>query len=129
MATSDDEVKATELIHLSYNGNFQLENKAVVLCSVIDDKAATNSTKMKNIPIQLQLDITSMHPQGGGQPTDIGTITAISSSDDGTSSSYSAKINKVTIDIDQLVSLHMQDIFGQMIPTILIHQLNQTSSQ
>ena len=98
MTASEEEVKATELIHLSYDGNFQLENDALVLCSVIDDKATTDtSSKMKNIPIQLQLDITSMHPQGGGQPTDTGTITAITSSSDGTSS-YSAQINKVTID-------------------------------
>jgi len=110
MASS--EIKATELIHLSYDGNFQLENKAVVLCSVIDDKATTNSTKMKNIPIQLQLDITSMHPQGGGQPTDTGTITAISSSDDGTSSSYSAKINKVTIDRSTGIVTHTGNIWS-----------------
>ena len=110
MATSDDEVKATELIHLSYDGKFKLDTEAVVLCSVIDDKTTDTTTKMKNIPIQLQLDITSMHPQGGGQPTDTGTITAISSSDDGTS--YSAKINKVTIDRSTGIVTHAGHIWS-----------------
>ena len=56
----------TELIHLTYEGNFQLECSAkVVGCQVVDDESA-----------EIQLDRTTMHPQGGGQPTDIGVLVA-----------------------------------------------------
>lgn len=86
---------ATELIHLSYDGNFQLETDAkVVLCRVIEDEDKKElSNENGKICVHLQLNSTTMHPQGGGQPTDIGTITG---SDD--ASSYSATIDKVTID-------------------------------
>jgi len=57
----------TKLVHLTYDGNFQLECKAKVLhCGI----SATSKTRM-----ELILDETIMHPQGGGQPTDYGKIT------------------------------------------------------
>ena len=98
MASND----ATELIHLTYDGNFQLDTNAkVLLCRVIDENANGEdngrTSAKKTIPVELQIDVTTMHPQGGGQPTDTGTIT-VDSNDDGASSSYSATINKVTID-------------------------------
>ena len=71
----------TELIHLSYDGNFQLECTAKVihcgLCSSKNEKkengdgGATAEKKM----MELILDTTIMHPQGGGQPSDYGKIT------------------------------------------------------
>jgi len=108
----DQPLPPTELIHLTYDGNFQLDTEAtVLLCRVIDSAAPTNNgnnTNMNtadvdertnnisinehddndnqkeekkvmrtNISIELQLDVTTMHPQGGGQPTDIGSITTI----------------------------------------------------
>ena len=88
--------KATELIHLTYEGNFQIHTEAkVILCRVIkeEDSSSTDDDKEKSIPVELQLDVTTMHPQGGGQPTDIGTISAQIEG-----SQYSANINKVTID-------------------------------
>lgn len=95
--------KATELIHLTYDGNFQLETDAkVLLCRVINDDKPSNGNSNddngteKTIPVELQLDITTMHPQGGGQPTDIGTITAIV--EGGGSNDLMATISKVTID-------------------------------
>ncbi|KAL9183092.1 hypothetical protein ACHAXT_004879 [Thalassiosira profunda] len=89
---------ATELVHLTYDGNFQLENDAkVVLCRVIDDGAAQNGDDEGRciIPIELQLDATTMHPQGGGQPTDTGRIAAVI---DGDGAGYEVTIKKVTID-------------------------------
>lgn len=108
MSTTDE---ATELIHLSYNGNFQLETDAkVILCKVIDE-GSTNEKNVENekdgdgddnvIRVELQLDKTSMHPQGGGQPTDIGTITAhqhVTDEDDNKDCATVAKIDKVSID-------------------------------
>ena len=108
MSTTDE--KATELIHLSYDGNFQLETDArVILCKVINnDESSTNNNKIDEenvekdsgdgdsdndvIRVELQLDKTSMHPQGGGQPTDIGIIT------NNKDCATVAKIDKVTID-------------------------------
>ncbi|KAL7450311.1 hypothetical protein ACHAWC_002259 [Mediolabrus comicus] len=118
MSTTDKE--ATELIHLSYDGNFQLETDArVILCKVIiNDESSTNKIDdEKNVEkdsgdgdsdnvirVELQLDKTSMHPQGGGQPTDVGVITlqhhSTDSDDDNDSKDCAtvAKIDKVTID-------------------------------
>ena len=98
-----DKDKGTELIHLTYDGNFQLDTDAKVLvCRVIDYKPNGNGknsdddAQEQTIPVELQLDVTTMHPQGGGQPTDKGTITA-NIEGDGVAP-YSATINKVTID-------------------------------
>lgn len=100
----------TNLIHLTYDGNFQLETEAtVVACRVINSTSGTStdnphcdgaSKDPNNVPIELELDVTTMHPQGGGQPTDIGTIIPLStdSDADGASPLYSATIDKVTID-------------------------------
>ncbi len=65
----------TELLHLTYDGNFKLESNATVLMSSVCNEEG------KGTDIQLQLDVTPMHPQGGGQPTDTGKI----SSENGTS--------------------------------------------
>lgn len=106
---------ATELIHLSYDGNFQLEADAkVILCKVIqesnqdeplpsdddDDVADTTTTTLR---VELQLDKTPMHPQGGGQPTDIGTIMKSPTENDG---AYTATIDKVTIDRASGIATH-----------------------
>lgn len=78
----------TELIHLTYEGNFQLECNATVLCCrVIDDDT-----------VQVQLDRTTLHPQGGGQPTDIGMINA--------GEEKSVSVSKVTLDRETGVVTH-----------------------
>lgn len=124
----DDATTPAELIHLTYDGNFQLETDArVLLCRVIDDGGTPRQpAKVNNagggdvdcdgeegptprttidVPVEIRLDVTTMHPQGGGQPTDTGTITVVankgvegSSSDESTTTYYTAKIDKVTID-------------------------------
>jgi Ser-tRNA(Ala) deacylase AlaX len=85
----DNNNQCTELIHLTYDGNFQLETDAKVLsyCILSDEPS-----EAKTVRIELQLDQTTMHPQGGGQPTDIGTIRPHPESN------YSVQIDKVTID-------------------------------
>ena len=75
---TNGELLPTELIHLTYEGNFVLECDATLRsCQVIDDQ------------VELQLDRTTMHPQGGGQPTDVGVIQ---------SGDTVVQISKVTID-------------------------------
>ena len=91
----------TELIHLTYEGNFCLECESTV---VSFDKIAGGdvdaNSEQSSRPSQLQqqqykmvLDKTSMHPQGGGQPTDLGVISAAIAEGIPT-----LKVEKVTID-------------------------------
>lgn len=78
----------TELIHLTYDGNFELDCDAKVLCCrVIEDGA-----------VQVELDRTTMHPQGGGQPTDIGSITV--------GDEKNISVTKVTLDRDTGIVTH-----------------------
>lgn len=78
----------TELIHLTYDGNFVLECDAKVLCcKVIDDNA-----------VEVELDRTTMHPQGGGQPTDIGTLVA--------GDNKTVEITKVMVDRETGIVTH-----------------------
>mmetsp|Transcript_3529 Transcript_3529/g.7705 ORF Transcript_3529/g.7705 Transcript_3529/m.7705 type:complete len:320 (-) Transcript_3529:145-1104(-) len=114
-------IEGTKLIHLTHDGNFQLETDAKVLaCRIITDVEDQQQQHNDNendgqsqqqqeqkqtieIQVELQLDVTTMHPQGGGQPTDTGIITTRMDDDgkiddDEGSDSYSAVIHKVTID-------------------------------
>ncbi len=83
-----DNTTPTELIHLTYDGNFELECDAKVLCCrVINDELQA-----------IELDRTTMHPQGGGQPTDVGTISA--------GGEQTVTISKVTLDRDSGIVTH-----------------------
>lgn len=63
------DVASTEMVYLTYEGNFELECDAKVLsCQFIDEDIKT---------VQLCLDKTVMHAQGGGQPTDLGVISIV----------------------------------------------------
>ena len=99
---------ATELIHLSYDGNFQLETDAkVILCKVIQSNQdeplpSDDVNDTTTLRVELQLDRTSMHPQGGGQPTDLGVIKSNIEND----GAYTANIDKVTIDRASGIATH-----------------------
>ena len=100
----------TELIHLTYEGNFCLECESTV---VSFDKIAggevdaNGNSEQSSRPSQLQqqykmvLDKTSMHPQGGGQPTDLGVISAAIAE-----GSPTLKVEKVTIDRETGIVTH-----------------------
>ncbi len=63
---------STELKHLTYDGNFELECKATVIAyELLEGGDNGNPEEQK---VSLELDMTCMHPQGGGQPSDMGTI-------------------------------------------------------
>ena len=79
----------TELIHLTYDGNFELECDAKVMCCRLTNNGDT---------MQVELDRTTMHPQGGGQPTDIGTISA--------GEEKKIDVTNVTVDRDTGVVTH-----------------------
>ena len=84
-----DNTTPTELIHLTYDGNFELECDATVLCCRAIDNGELQA---------IELDRTTMHPQGGGQPTDIGTISA--------GEEQTMSISKVTLDRDSGIVTH-----------------------
>ena len=77
--------ESTELIHLTYDGNFCLECESTII-----KMAGADADDPNNVAVQL--DRTSMHPQGGGQPTDIGIISST------TEGGAKLKVEKVTID-------------------------------
>ncbi|KAL3815561.1 hypothetical protein ACHAXA_001965 [Cyclostephanos tholiformis] len=105
---------ATELVHLTHEGNFQLDTEAkVVSCRVVrieetreieggntppsdddDDDVATLS-------VEIILDVTTMHPRGGGQPSDVGTISIL-----GHAHHLLASISDVIIDKSTGVVVH-----------------------
>jgi len=82
-------IPPTQLLHLTYDGNFQHHCEAIVLSSHFIDPLQTNDEKVdkeslhkkvsdNNISsekwIEIILDVTVFHPQGGGQPSDKGII-------------------------------------------------------
>lgn len=119
VAMTTSSTTPTELVHLTYEGNFQLEcTSAVLACHAttkqVDEQATptdkgTGSNSNDNgdannvTAVEVQLDKTTMHPQGGGQPTDIGCISC-----DG----ITAQIEKVTIDRETGVVTHAGKMTG-----------------
>ena len=110
--SAETEVKSTptELLHLTYEGNFQLECNATVLhCRTVqtnrpeeeEEEYEGDETKNSPVGVEIELDQTTMHPQGGGQPTDIGTISVSNDTNNSTIS-----IEKVTVDRDTGIVTH-----------------------
>ena len=70
ISVSLPDVAPTEMVYLTYEGNFQLKCDAKVLsCQFV------NPDDQKTV--QVCLDRTVMHAQGGGQPTDLGTLSIV----------------------------------------------------
>jgi len=82
---------ATEMIYSTYEGNFQLECESKILfCQFIDDDDDKNDngndnnkneqqqqqqqSRRRRQAVHVCLDRTVLHAQGGGQPTDIGSL-------------------------------------------------------
>ena len=103
----------TEMIYYTYTGNFELECDSKILsCQFInnnEDDADNNSNKVeegnkqRQQEIHLCLDRTVFHAQGGGQPTDIGSIQVIG---DGGGTSKKITITKVVLDRSTGVATH-----------------------
>ena len=99
---------ATELIHLTYKGNFTLECNATVL-ECRPAATAESCSDGESDVVEIVLDRTVLHPQGGGQPTDHG---AISSGD------VSVEIDRVTSDRETGIVLHAGKISGEGSPRL-----------
>ena len=95
----------TELIHLTYEGNFCLECESTVVAfdKIAGGDADVNGEQSSRPSQQYKmvLDKTSMHPQGGGQPTDLGVISATIAE-----GSPTLKVEKVTIDRETGIVTH-----------------------
>ncbi len=83
-----------------------------------------NDNKNMVIEVELQLDVTTMHPQGGGQPTDVGSITVVGKNDGGMIAEDSprtvATIHKVTIDRTTGIVTHAGTISASSSSTLAV---------
>lgn len=61
----------TDMLYYTYEGNFLMECDAEITQCVFLDETSENNDKKT---VQLALNRTVLHAQGGGQPTDVGTI-------------------------------------------------------
>eukprot|EP00980_Cylindrotheca_fusiformis_P003343 scaffold746_cov123-Cylindrotheca_fusiformis.AAC.31 len=92
-ATTNEQIPPTEMIYYTYDGNFQMDCTAKVLSvQLVDEKT-----------VEVCLDKTVMHAQGGGQPTDKGSISAVSASAEGGSI---VDVTKVLIDRSTGIATH-----------------------
>lgn len=82
----------TKLLHLSYDGNFQVEHHSRILSCVFDEVSSK---------VSIVVDETIFHPQGGGQPSDIGEIKSYTG---GSHEEISVKIEKVIRDKSGLIT-------------------------
>lgn len=122
---------ATEMIYYTYDWNFQLECESKILfCQFIDDDddknennnndndndTDKNEQQQQNKPrrqtVHVCLDRTVLHAQGGGQPTDIGTLVTDSNNNDegGAGRRTEIVITKVLLDRTTGVATHMGHI-------------------
>ena len=93
-AVEESSLPPTERIYYTLEGNFILESTSTILSAV----ANVNSDDEEKTSVTVALDKSPFHPQGGGQPSDEGTI----SLSDGTS----LAVNKVTFDFATEVVTH-----------------------
>jgi len=103
----------TEMLYMTYEGNFETECESKVLDVVLSkvEESSDPSSKKATPPntVSVVLDRTAMHAQGGGQPTDIGTFKKVG--DDGSPSAV-LNVSKVVIDRATGVARHTGTIIG-----------------
>lgn len=96
-------IPPTKMIYMTYEGNWQMECEAQVLSSCKDDDNGK--------AVQVCLDQTVMHAQGGGQPTDVGTLRS--------SVGHHMDVTKVMIDRETGVATHFGALkagCGELVP-------------
>ena len=116
----------TDMIYMTYDGNFQLECDATVLaCQVIGGdstpttKDDTSEKKEENgngcavSSVELCVDKTVLHAQGGGQPTDIGAVSLIPDGAEG--EAVEVSIDKVLLDRSTGVATHTGKINSNLV--------------
>jgi Ser-tRNA(Ala) deacylase AlaX len=123
--TESSNLPPTEMIYMTNDGNFQLECTATILkCAFLsspqepepETKDDNNLSTTTTIVVELVLDRTVLHAQGGGQPSDWGCISLASCSnssaeeDNGGGQTVAAaaviKVNKVLLDRSTGIATH-----------------------
>jgi len=64
----------TDMLYYTYEGNFLMECDAEITQCVFLENGEETADEASTKTVQLALDRTVLHAQGGGQPTDRGTI-------------------------------------------------------
>jgi Ser-tRNA(Ala) deacylase AlaX len=96
-------IPPTEMIYYDYEGNFQMKcNAKIVSVHFYDDNK-----------IQLCLDKTVMHAQGGGQPADRGSISLLE--DDA-----QVDVTKVTMDRSTNIATHIGTVKDSFASKIIV---------
>ncbi len=91
----------TEMIYYTYDGNFELDCQAEILsCQFVDEESKGEVPRL----VKISLNRTVLHAQGGGQPTDIGSIQVLGSEDE---VDTAIAITKVLMDRATGVASHM----------------------
>lgn len=116
MAPKEDDSTAdlppTEMIYYTYQGNFELDCEAEILsCSFVDEEGSGNEEDQRQVKISLNR--TVMHAQGGGQPTDIGSIQVLGCADNGTE----ITVTKVLMDRATGVASHIGKLDKYDVPS------------
>lgn len=104
----------TELVHLTYDGNFALECESTVVSCCRRVVAKKDGAGEEEQEVEVQLDRTAMHPQGGGQPTDKGKIISLSCEDGSTVAVV--EVEKVSIDRATNVVTHAGKLMATVPP-------------
>lgn len=101
-----DPMPETEILYYTYEGNFQMECEAQILaCELLFSEASEEKGGEEALPqqVQLILDRTVLHAQGGGQPTDVGTIQVLPEKTD---NGVMIEVTKVIMDRSTNVVTH-----------------------
>lgn len=109
---SSVDIPRTEMIYYTFDGNFELECEAEILsCSFVVEESSGDEKEQRDVQIFLNRSV--MHAQGGGQPTDIGTIQILG--DEGPVIS----VTKVLMDRATGVASHIGKVDTNDIPSSL----------
>jgi Ser-tRNA(Ala) deacylase AlaX len=118
--TETSNLPPTEMIYMTNDGNYQLECTATILeCTYLSSSPQEPETQEDSLTtaaatVELVLDRTVLHAQGGGQPSDWGCISLANSSSsssdkeehDGGQTVAVIKVDKVLLDRSTGIATH-----------------------
>ncbi len=114
------DIPPTEMIYYTYEGNFEVDCEAEILsCDFIDEECKGDEQDPREVKISLNR--TVLHAQGGGQPTDIGSIKLLGEVE------TVIAVTKVLMDRATGVASHIGKVDSDVAPSSLIGKLVQVS--
>jgi len=110
----------TEMIYYSYEGNFEVDCEAEILsCDFIDEESKGDEQDPRQVKISLNR--TVLHAQGGGQPTDIGSIRLVGEVE------TVIAVTKVLMDRATGVASHIGKVDSDVAPSSMIGKMVKVS--